>query len=124
VESTLDRRLPAAVEATAYFVVAEGLANAAKYSTATAVRIRVEDDDEWLRVEVSDNGVGGADPGRGSGLRGLSDRVEAVGGTIEVDSPPGEGTTLRCRIPVGASEHVAGERVAAGAAAMARSGVR
>jgi signal transduction histidine kinase len=124
VESTLDRRLPAAVEATAYFVVAEGLANAAKYSTATAVRVRVEDDDEWLRVEVSDNGVGGADPGRGSGLRGLSDRVEAVGGTIEVDSPPGEGTTLRCRIPVGASEPVAGERVAAGAAAMARSGVR
>jgi signal transduction histidine kinase len=124
VESTLDRRLPPAVEATAYFVVAEGLANAAKYSNATSVRVRVEDDDDWLRVEVSDNGVGGADPGRGSGLRGLSDRVDAVGGTIEVDSPPGEGTALRCRIPIGVSEPAAGERVAAGAGAIARSGVR
>ena len=71
VESTLDRRLPAAVEATAYFVVAEGLANAAKYSGATAARVLVEIDEGWLRVDVSDDGVGGADPLRGSGLRGL-----------------------------------------------------
>ena len=100
VESTLERRLPAPVEATGYFVVAEGLANAAKYSQATLVRVVVHDDGEWLGVEVSDDGVGGADPSRGSGLRGLADRVEAVGGTIEVHSPPSGGTVLRCRIPV------------------------
>jgi signal transduction histidine kinase len=101
VESTLERRLPAPVEATGYFVVAEGLANAAKYSQATLVRVVIHDHGEWLDVEVSDDGVGGADPTRGSGLRGLADRVEAVGGTIEVHSPPTGGTVLRCRIPAG-----------------------
>ena len=100
VESTLERRLPAPVEATGYFVVAEGLANAAKYSQATLVRVVVHDGGEWVGVEVSDDGVGGADPRRGSGLRGLADRVEALGGTIAVDSPPSGGTVLRCRIPV------------------------
>ena len=99
-EATLERRLPAPVEATGYFVVAEGLANTAKYSQATLVRVVVHDDGEWLGVEVSDNGVGGADPGKGSGLRGLTDRVEAIGGIITVDSPPSGGTVLRCRIPV------------------------
>jgi signal transduction histidine kinase len=113
VESTLDRRLPAAIEATAYFVVAEGLANAANYSGATAVRVRVYLDEGRLQVEVSDDGVGGADPGRGSGLRGLSDRVEAIGGVIELHSPVGEGTTLRCLIPVDAAESVGRERVVA-----------
>jgi signal transduction histidine kinase len=100
IEATLERRLPAPVEATGYFVVAEGLANAAKYSQATLVRVVVHDDGAWLGVEVSDDGVGGADPGKGSGLRGLTDRVEAIGGTITVDSPPSGGTVLRCRIPV------------------------
>ena len=69
-ESTLERRLPAPVEATGYFVVAEGLANAAKYSQATLVRVVVHDDGEWLGVEVSDDGVGGADPGRARGYEG------------------------------------------------------
>jgi signal transduction histidine kinase len=109
-ESTLAGRLSTAVEATAYFVVAEGLTNAAKYSEATAVRVRLEYGEGWLRVEVSDDGVGGADPSRGSGLRGLGDRVEAVGGVIEIVSPPGQGTTLVCRIPAETAPSAASTR--------------
>jgi signal transduction histidine kinase len=100
VQSSVDRRLPAPVEATAYFVVSEALANVAKYSKAAAVTIRGEARGDQLVVTVADDGVGGADMSRGSGLRGLSDRVAAVGGTLEMESPPGKGTTLRCSIPL------------------------
>jgi len=100
VEGTVPDRLPAAVEATAYFVVSEALANAAKYSKAAAVTVRVCAADRELTVEVADDGIGGADPSRGSGLRGLGDRVAAVDGTIEVHSPAGEGTRLRVQIPI------------------------
>jgi signal transduction histidine kinase len=100
VESSLDRRLPAPVEATAYFVVSEALANVGKYSNATAVTIRAEAPNRELTVEVADDGVGGADMARGSGLRGLADRVAALGGTLEIESPPGHGTTLSCSIPL------------------------
>jgi signal transduction histidine kinase len=100
VEATVTDRVPAAVEATAYFVVSEALANAAKYSEAALVTVQVGAADGELTVEVADDGIGGADPTRGSGLRGLGDRVAAVDGTIEVHSPPGQGTTLRVRIPV------------------------
>jgi signal transduction histidine kinase len=99
VDATVSVRLPAAVEATAYFVVSEALANAAKYSKAAAVTVRVSAANGELTMEVADDGIGGADPTRGSGLRGLGDRVAAVDGTIEVHSPPGQGTTLRVRIP-------------------------
>jgi signal transduction histidine kinase len=108
VEATLDGRLPASVEATAYFVVSEGLANVGKYSKATAVAIRAWIENGELRVEVADDGIGGADPLRGSGLRGLSDRVAAVDGVLNVESPPGEGTRLVIRIPV----HVLAEATA------------
>jgi signal transduction histidine kinase len=104
VESALDGRLPAPIEATVYFVVSEALANCAKHSNATAVVIRIEHEDHVLKVEVADDGVGGADLSRGSGLRGLADRVAVVDGTFEIDSPPGKGTRLVCRIPVPASE--------------------
>jgi signal transduction histidine kinase len=100
VESTLDAPLPSAVGATAYFVVSEALANVGKYARATRVSIHVGADDGELRVEVADDGIGGADPSRGSGLRGLTDRVAAVDGTLEVHSPTGQGTTLRVRIPI------------------------
>jgi signal transduction histidine kinase len=100
VEAAVNGPLPPAVEATAYFVVSEALANVAKYSKATAVTIRAGVDDGELRVEVADDGIGGADPSRGSGLRGLSDRVAAVEGVLKVESPPGEGTRLVTRIPV------------------------
>ncbi len=92
-------RLPAAVETAAYFVISEGLTNVSKYAHAARATVRVERIDGRLLVEVSDDGVGGADAGDGSGLRGLSDRVAALSGTLEVSSPPGEGTRLRAHLP-------------------------
>jgi PAS domain S-box-containing protein len=94
-----DERLPERVEAAAYYVVSEALANVTKYARASAVRVEVEQVDGHLVVTVSDDGVGGADAAAGSGLRGLADRVEALGGRLEVTSPPGAGTTLRARVP-------------------------
>jgi PAS domain S-box-containing protein len=94
-----DERLPGPVEAAAYYLIAEALTNVAKYAQASTVRVRVAGSDGRLLVEVCDDGVGGADPGSGSGLRGLADRVEALGGTLEVVSPRGGGTTLRADIP-------------------------
>jgi signal transduction histidine kinase len=94
-----DERLPAPVEAAAYYVVAEALANVAKYASAHAVSVTVQRRNGVALVEVADDGLGGADPAGGSGLRGLSDRVEALGGTLVLDSPPGVGTRLRAEIP-------------------------
>jgi signal transduction histidine kinase len=94
-----DERLPEPVEAAAYYLIAEALTNVTKYAEASSVRVRVAVDGASVLVEVSDDGVGGADPAGGSGLRGLADRVEALGGSLEVASPAGSGTTLRARIP-------------------------
>jgi signal transduction histidine kinase len=95
----LEQRLPEPVEAAAYYVVAEALTNVAKYASASSVSVSVESSNGQAVVEVSDDGAGGADPARGSGLRGLADRVEALGGKLAVESPPGEGTRLRAEIP-------------------------
>ena len=92
-------RLPVDVEATAYFVCAEALANASKHARAGRVTITGTSDGDALRLAIADDGVGGADPA-GSGLRGLRDRVAALGGTLDVDSPAGGGTTVRAVIPV------------------------
>ncbi|HEY6379263.1 MAG TPA: ATP-binding protein [Candidatus Dormibacteraeota bacterium] len=92
-------RLPAPVEATAYFVVCEALANVARHADASAVAIHVARVDGRLVVEVADDGVGGAVAERGSGLRGLADRVLVVNGRFEVHSPPGGGTRLVAEIP-------------------------
>jgi signal transduction histidine kinase len=92
--------LPAAVEAAAYYVVAEALANVVKYAEASQVTVHVGREDGRAYVEVADDGRGGADPGAGSGLRGLADRVEALDGTLAVESPPGEGTRIRAEVPV------------------------
>ncbi len=92
-------RLPAAVETAAYFVISEALTNVSKYAHAGHATVRVERVDGQLLVEVSDDGVGGASATDGSGLRGLSDRVAALSGTLEVSSPPGEGTRLLARLP-------------------------
>ena len=92
-------RLPEAAEAAAYDVVAEALTNVAKYARATAARVHVELGETCAVVEVSDDGVGGADAAGGTGLRGLADRVEALGGWLDVQSPPGGGTILRAGIP-------------------------
>ena len=95
-----DARLPERVEVTAYFVVSEALTNAAKHSNASVVEVTVDTIDGELRLSVSDDGVGGADPTRGSGLIGLKDRVEAIGGTLTVQSRPGQGTRLDVELPV------------------------
>ena len=83
-----------------YYVVSEALTNAAKHSNASAVWVDVDTGDNALRVSIRDDGVGGAAPGQGSGLLGLKDRVEALGGAIEIDSPGGGGTSVRVSIPV------------------------
>jgi PAS domain S-box-containing protein len=92
--------LPAPVEAAAYYVVSEALANVTKYAQASAVEVTVERMNGMAVVEVSDDGVGGADPLRGSGLRGLADRVAALSGQLDVESPPGAGTRVRAEIPL------------------------
>jgi PAS domain S-box-containing protein len=92
--------LPPAVEAAAYYVVSEALANVTKYAQASSVKVTVEQVNGCAHVEVSDDGVGGADPGRGSGLRGLADRVASLNGKLAIDSPPGAGTRVRAEIPL------------------------
>ena len=91
-------RLPAPVETSAYFVVAEALTNAAKHARCSHADVGVRVEDGWTIVEVRDDGVGGADASAGSGLRGLADRVSALGGTLEIESPAGEGTAIRASI--------------------------
>jgi signal transduction histidine kinase len=95
-----EERLPEPVEVAVYYVVAEALANVAKHAQAESAEVDLERDDGGLRVRVRDDGVGGADPARGSGLIGLSDRVQALGGTVAVESPPGTGTFLEVTLPV------------------------
>ncbi|MDA0164539.1 histidine kinase [Solirubrobacter ginsenosidimutans] len=100
-DSALAERLPSAVETAAYFVVAEALTNVAKYAGATYARVEVRRENGCAVVDVRDDGVGGANAAGGSGLRGLGDRVGALDGTLEVESPRGAGTLIRARIPLG-----------------------
>lgn len=93
-------RWPVAVEAAAYFVCSEALANVTKYARASRVSARITNDDAQLWVEIADNGIGGADPARGSGLRGLTDRVEALDGQLTIDSRHGHGTRLLAQLPL------------------------
>jgi signal transduction histidine kinase len=97
---SLDERLPQRCEITVYYVVSEALTNTAKHAFASVVRVAVGVRDGIVRLSIQDDGVGGADPSHGSGLIGLTDRVEAVGGTITIHSPEGGGTTLLVEIPV------------------------
>jgi signal transduction histidine kinase len=95
-----DRRLPQPAEVAAYYVVSEALTNAAKHARASTVHVDVTARDSLVELRVRDDGVGGADAGRGSGLIGLTDRVEALGGSIEIASPAGRGTCLHVQIPI------------------------
>jgi signal transduction histidine kinase len=99
VDVRLDERLPAPVEAAAYYIASEALTNVAKHAHANVVELTAAHDNGVLIVEVRDDGIGGVDAGRGSGILGLTDRVEALGGTISIASPPRSGTTLSVRLP-------------------------
>jgi len=100
IDNAVEERLPGPVEAAAYYVVSESLANVAKYAQASSVRVTIARDNGVARVEVADDGVGGADPSQGSGLRGLADRVEALDGRLVGASTDGGGTVVRAEIPV------------------------
>jgi GAF domain-containing protein len=94
------RRLPEPVEVAAYYVVSEALTNAAKHAQASVVHVELDVSDATMRLAIRDDGAGGADPGQGSGLIGLSDRILALGGTLQVTSPAGGGTTLLVEVPI------------------------
>jgi signal transduction histidine kinase len=93
-------RLPASVESAAYFIVCEALANVAKHAQATHAWVIAEQHDGHLDVEIGDDGIGGVDPGSGSGLQGLQDRVAALDGALSVRSRAHDGTVVRARLPV------------------------
>jgi signal transduction histidine kinase len=99
-EVRADGRLPEPVEVAGYYVVSEALTNAAKHAQASSVHVELDVGDAMVRLAISDDGVGGADPDRGSGLTGLRDRLEAIGGTITITSPAGSGTSLLISIPI------------------------
>jgi signal transduction histidine kinase len=95
-----ERRLPEPVEVAAYYVVSEALTNAAKHAHASVVRVELDAHDATVQLSIRDDGIGGADLARGSGLVGLCDRIEALGGRLEVTSPAGSGTTLLIEMPL------------------------
>jgi signal transduction histidine kinase len=95
----IDQRLPDSVEVAAYYVVAESLTNAAKHAQASTITVTVDTDGPNVRLSIRDDGIGGANSGRGSGLTGLTDRVEALGGHLQISSPTGSGTSLLATIP-------------------------
>jgi PAS domain S-box-containing protein len=101
VVSVPEQRLPGSVEIALYYVAAEALTNVAKYAGASEVEVRVEVRGGSVEAEIADDGVGGADPSGGTGLRGLADRVEALDGRLEVESPVGGGTRIRAIVPIG-----------------------
>ena len=92
-------RLGEHVEAAGYYIASEAITNVAKHAQATVIDMRADGCDGALTLSISDDGIGGADPNRGSGIIGLKDRVEALGGTISVLSPPGHGTALHIQLP-------------------------
>ena len=100
-EATTSARFAEHIELASYYVVSELLTNAAKHARASAVSVAVEQVNKSLHLSISDDGVGGADPSRGTGLVGLHDRVEALGGTILVESPVGAGTSVWVSLPLG-----------------------
>ncbi|HEX8135248.1 MAG TPA: CHASE3 domain-containing protein, partial [Actinomycetes bacterium] len=107
-EVDVPERLPEPIEVAAYYVASEALANAAKHAHASVAQVEARARDGHLRLTVADDGVGGASPGAGSGLVGLADRVEALGGTISIQSPAGQGTRLRIDLPISGGDAAPG----------------
>ena len=99
-EVGFEQRLPDQVEVAAYYTVSEALTNASKHANATRIWVSLRVEDEMLLLSVRDDGAGGADATRGSGLTGLRDRIEALGGQIKIESPPGSGTLIEVEIPI------------------------
>jgi signal transduction histidine kinase len=110
VEVALEERPPDDVEATAYYIVAESLTNVARHAEADGARVAIRRDGETLRVEISDDGVGGADASGGTGIVGLRDRAEAAGGTLTVSSPAGRGTIVSAALPLTTGDRAAPDR--------------
>ena len=102
------------VEVAAYYVASEALTNTAKHASASRAQVIARRRGGWLELSVSDDGPGGADASGGSGLTGLADRVEAIGGTMHVDSPAGLGTAVRVKLPIKPALEEAGRRLPAG----------
>jgi signal transduction histidine kinase len=100
VGGVVDQRLPEPIEVAAYYVVSEGLTNATKHANATRTDVEAAVRGNSLRLSIRDDGVGGANPARGSGLIGLRDRVEALGGSVELNSPSGQGTHITVLFPL------------------------
>jgi signal transduction histidine kinase len=100
IDPAIDRRLPDSVEVGAYYIVAEALTNAAKHARATQVEVCADSTDDNLYLSIRDDGIGGADMAKGSGLIGLKDRAEALGGQMQLTSPSGAGTSLHITIPL------------------------
>jgi signal transduction histidine kinase len=103
-EEDVGPRLASAVETALYYVIAEALTNVERYAEASCATVSVHRDADAVEVAIVDDGRGGADRARASGLRRLEDRLSAVDGVLELDSPPGGGTTVRVRVPLGAPE--------------------
>jgi signal transduction histidine kinase len=101
-QTRLCGRLPESVESASYYIISELVTNITKHAGVAAADLIIEAREDELFIGMRDDGVGGADSAKGTGLTGLRDRVEALGGTMEVDSPLGSGTSVRVRIPVGA----------------------
>ncbi|HEX4680430.1 MAG TPA: GAF domain-containing protein [Gaiellaceae bacterium] len=120
-DARIDSRLDEALEVTAYYVVSEAFTNAVKYAEASVLELGVEIGDDYLALSIRDDGLGGADPSRGSGLVGLTDRVEALGGTLSVVSPPGGGTALHVLLPLAPDTRSSFEAVLGEGVAKARS---
>jgi signal transduction histidine kinase len=98
-----ERRLPDQVEVAAYYTVSEALTNASKHANAVRVWVSLRLENDLLLLSVRDDGAGGADATRGTGLTGLRDRIEALGGRIKIESPSGSGTVIDVKIPIGGS---------------------
>jgi signal transduction histidine kinase len=109
-----ERRLPPPIEVAAYYVVSEALTNAAKHAQASAVNVELDTRGALLQLAIRDDGIGGADVNQGSGLVGLSDRIEAVGGTFTLSSQPGDGTDIRVAIPLTGTPTLVEENVREG----------
>jgi signal transduction histidine kinase len=99
IDVSLHDRLPAPIEAAAYYIASEALTNVSKHAQANVIRLIASYNAGVLTLEICDDGIGGVDAGRGSGILGLTDRAEALGGTISIASPPRGGTTLTVRLP-------------------------